>query len=1793
MTVAVIASPSLRNMADLVRLKRSRATCRSWLQREVAKLQTLIEVKEPDVFAIDLALKELEKRLDSWDAAQAAVELEINEEDLQGDLASAGEFRDSCVAVRDRATKLRASGLSRHGDGGSQASQAAIKLPKLDLPRFGGNVQDWPEFWDSFVACVDKSDIDDIAKLAYLKSLLSGEARQSIEGLTLSSSNYSVACDLLKERFGRAERIVFTHVQSLLAFSSQDCSDLRKLQDGLLVHIRSLEGLGFGGDKYGLFLTPLILSKLPSAVRLEWARDGAGKEGDLVYLLKFLKEEVERRERSGALAGPGPGAVAVGPGPGAVAVGAGPGAAAVGPGPGAAAVGPSPGAVAVGAGPSAGAGAERSSGPAHRGRSQRRPRLREVKQPSAAALHAVADAGCGFCGGPHSAVRCPNIDWNSLPVSDRQNKIKAAGLCFTCLKKGHMARSCSVRCSVCNGRHNKLCCYKEHGIPGDKVENVGPSHGVRGTAAVGPSLSCVLGEKCTVLPTARVTVHGAKGPVEATVLFDSGSDRSYVSSALIAKSGAKWVSSQESAYVAFGGGHSRASHSDIYELRLTGAKQVNPAMQVINVMEVPMICAPLQRPRAAARVLSMFDNLELADDYHTERQVSVDILIGLDLFWTLMIPGRVQGADGLVAQLSVFGWVLSGLVEGSLGCAVGCQLLTLGDLHESTVRNLWSLEGIGVCSEESTESDVLSNFGSSVRMVDGRYEVKLPWKEDAASNLMDNRDSAEARLAGLSRKFAKNPHLEVRYNRALKDMEQAGVIAEVPPEEIDSPYPTFYLPHRPVVKESSSTTKVRPVFDASACGPNGVSLNDCLEVGPCLLPNLVEVLLRFRRWPVAVTADVTKAFLQIRLSREDQDAHRFLWSCEGRTRLMRAQRVIFGVCSSPYLLNATIQYHLSRYPDSPLMEEMRENFYVDDFLSGADSKEEASELLSDAQAVMAEASMVLAKCQSNCVIFDRAHVASDCGKEEGVKVLGVMWLPSEDVFTFQGVTLPRDIVPTKRVVLSVMARLFDPLGFLTPFVMTSKCLFQELWQLGLQWDDPLPSASSEAFCRWLNGLELLKDFRIPRCYSEATWRESRAAVELHSFSDASPKGYGAAVYIRVPLGEGSYAVSLVMAKGRVAPLKQISLPRLELLGCLIAARLLVFVRKALRLPDVTPCYCWSDAMIALAWIRASPRKWKQFVANRVTEIQSLTSPSSWSHVSSADNPADLTTRGLSAEELVGSSLWRSGPSWLSGPTGRPAQADGPDTADQEPPVEVAAALAACESDMTDAGSPDGVTAALSSSVSASQYLLDTKRWSSLSRAVRVLTWVRRFIHNARSARVARGRRTRQATAGCYRGELTSDEISEARRQLLVLTQREAYPAEVTALLSGRAVPKSSSLYRLNPFLSDDGFVRVQTRLQMADLSDDEIHPILLPNCHVTELLVREQHLLMRHAGVPTLISALRGSFWIIGVRRIAKRVKRQCILCQKQDARSCNTPVAPLPRARVTQSPPFAVTGLDFAGPVFCLDQPCKKLYICLFTCAVTRAVHLELMDSMSLSDFVLALRRFAARRGMPSEIFSDNAATLKGAAAYLQTQLGHLAPAWRFIAPQSPWWGGWWERLVRSVKSGLKKSLGKRCLTKTELETLLFEIESCVNSRPLVYSGDDSDSSSPLTPSHFLIGRSSGFQSKPVEQPAGVSPVSLSIRARRRRERLDRFWDVWSAEYLRQLPVSVRKFRQHGQLKVGSVTLIRDENVPRLMWPLAVVTKLYASPDGVVRTADLRTARGMRTRAVHRLHDLEVGMEG
>lgn len=1769
-------------MAEL----RARTAAKGWLTRAAAKLEALLErddvASEDWRYEAQVVEGDFIRRLDVFDTAQAAVESALDEDEVMKDVESSAAFRESFDGLRARCRRALSSTTADQDGAGSLSPSAAsschLKLPKLSLPTFSGDVREWSLFWESFQACVHQTDLPEVSKLSYLRSLVQGEARSALSGLALTGASYTAACEILCRRFGRPERLRFLHIEALLNVHQ---TDLQHLQDELLSHIRSLEGLGVEGEKFGVILTPLVLSRLPEDVRLEWARGAEGKEGDLRYLLEFLACEISRRDRSRNLTRLEPGAVQQ------------------------RSSGGHPGAQRAPAGaPAAGS---RSRAPVAAGVARRR---EGPPAPAAAAALQLSSETCCLCSGTHRTAKCPQ--WVGLDCSARLAKARFSHMCFCCLERGHSARSCRVRCTFCKGRHNTLLCFQKEGSsmgrgqgggqtqPGSDSQSLRAVEKGAGSSALrqGASLASQSGGDRVVLPTATVHVIGSDGQaVKARVLFDSGADRTFITESLVKKISPTWEGSVDMRYAAFGGGKGDGVY-DVFKVNVTAAICSMPTVHELEAVRVPIICSPLLRPRIPLEQLDHFLHLPLADSYTTD-DLHIDILVGQDQYWSLVGSGLFRTPEGLVALETVFGWVICGRMGGGgnppgggapVSGGVTCQLLTMTDIPVG--RRLWSCDRCDDVGDSSDES-VLKEFDASVSFNGSRYVVRLPWRADGSvSTLMANREMAEARLAGLSRRLDRDPGMRDRYDSVLQEMEESGIVAEVPDWELVSEHPTFYLPHRPVLKQTGSL-KVRPVFDASAKGPNGVSLNDCVEVGPALTPSLVDVLLRFRRWRHGFSADIVKAFLQIALAREDQDVHRFLWQKEGRTRVMRFQRVTFGVACSPFLLNATIRHHLAQYGDGVAVTEMRDNFYCDDLLSGADSKEEVTAILEEACSVMQSAGMEL-KCSSDnpLQLGERASGAS-----EMVKVLGVQWCQQRDTLTFSGQRFPTDaVVASKRVVLSVIARLFDPLGFLTPFIITAKCLFQQLWELQVGWDDALPESCRDVFSGWLRDCELLQRFEVPRCYSSGApglWTE--ASKELHVFADASPRAYGAVVYLRLAHPDGSVSVSFVLSKVRVAPLKRQSLPRLELLGCQLAAQLFHVVRSALRLPADVPCTLWTDSMIALGWVRGRPERWKQYVSHRVEQIQRLTPVDCWSHCSGSENPADMMTRGVSAKTLLDSRLWLSGPIWLADDAPRPTselsdsavvdEAVGSEA--REPTALQSAVVVGTTPGSDGAGSvalsasqagelsADGPAVLSASSAVGEDVVFSPERYGSLGRATRVLAWVLRFVRRAR--------RTDQSCSPT----LLDGELESARKALLRLAQADCFAAELAALRSGKEVSASSPIRRLSPFL-DDGLLRVRGRLQFSELSYEERHPVIVPRGALAQLIVSEQHELMHHAGVATLMTAVRSEFWVLGLRAIARRVVRACFACRRQDAPALSERSAPLPRDRAERAPPFSVCGVDFAGPLFSGDNPRKKLYICLFTCAVTRAVHLELTEALSLEQFMLAFRRFAARRGVPSTVYSDNARTFTGADVLLRKYFGRIAPHWKFIAPLSPWWGGWWERLVRSVKTALRKTLGKRCLSRAELETVLCEVEACINSRPLTFVGDTPDCPNPLTPNHFLTGHSVGFQAKVAENPSVVSARALSERARVCELRMTRFWSVWRDEYLRHLPPAGTG-SPRGQLRVGDPVLIREDKVPRLQWDFGVVSRVFPGRDGRVRSAEVRTKGGLKTRAVQRLHSLEV----
>ena len=1720
---------------------KARKALRGWCTRKSNSLDTVIKSTPPASIAVlEDAIREFDLQLAQLDAVQEEIQvLFIDEDAMLADLEESADFRDNVRKNRvlgvEKLNILLAAAQplpatpAASSNGDISTALAEVKLPKLELTKYRGDVLEYESWWDVFLLIHESTTIPTISKFVYLKSCLEGEAAQAIAGLKVSEANYGTAIDIITNRFGGKDKRIFSHMTQLIGLSctKPNVECLRGLRDQLLSHTRSLENLEITKEQYGVFLTPLVISKLPTEVRMEWSRDSEGRQRDIEYLLTFLESEIKRRDRSLTVSGP-----------------------------------------------------------------QQPQQVQTPRNSTAAALVSGATAaGCEYCHKNHPTDRCFKL--TKISHSERHELIKKARLCFRCLSANHSARGCFAKCSGCRGNHHLLLCSGRGGGHGNQksqsvesakpavnvdVDNSSQETNAMNVSGVNPNVKKEKGmisinQKLTVLQSAPVVARGRSGSTEVNLVLDTGSDRSFGTSSIIHKTNMEFIRSEYVSTIPFGSEEPSGSLlRHIYNGSLVGKDGLDRS---VNLTEVKTICAPLSQSYIPPEVLEFFGDLDWCQGYQTASDVKIDILIGMDCYWRFVKHKIIPGPyEELVAQDTVFGFMLSGNTdpESRAGPSVNSQLLCIS---KEEVESFWSLETVGISTEEDEVHPQVASLQASLVKSDGRYELPLPWKPGKREQLRNNENMVKKRQLSMSKRVS--PDVKRQVDDIFRGYEETGVIEEV--IDVETPRnPVYYMPHRAVLKPEAVSTKVRPVFNASAKSYNGLSLNDCMETGPNLLANLTEVLIRFRRYKIALVADIEKAFYQISVALEDRDVHRFFWELEGKLRVMRFCRLPFGNTASPFLLIGTLQQHVKALPVTHATQELVQNMYMDNLLTGADTASEVIELIRESSSIMEQAGMNLRQFASNDTDVGSLLAVEFSDKslsDDQIPMLGMKWLTESDVFSYKGPLVDTDLVITKRVILSLFSKLFDPLGFAAPYVLVAKLLFQDLWSKGLRWNDEVDPDCRLTFLRWLDDLEVLRSWEIPRCYTPDGWSCIKN-ISLHVFGDASPKAYGACVYLVCEMPDSSKVVSLVIAKSRLAPLKSrstsstlaggLTVPRLELMAGLLTSRLLVFARNALNLPDRTEFTCYSDSKIALAWIQGDLRRWQPFVANRVKDILKAAPASRWKYCPTDMNPADLLTRGVSADELVNSKSWINGPDFLLDAN-----------LDESPEY----------FDTTEEARHIPHTLAVFTSQEKTA-IFDIERWGSFSKAIRVVTWVNRFMHKFM---LKHGEKFYpkflDSIPDMPADELSFDELQRAKLDLFRDVQRKVYSQETTALKEGKSQPSSSTLSKFSIFLDEDGLLRLKGRIQFSNLSYGEKHPLIIPKGHLTLLLVRFYHIKLQHAGVATMLTSLRNEYWLVGGRLIAKQVKKACIPCQRHDSRPCYQPMPPLPMERVTQAIPFAVTGIDHAGPLFCVEDPRKKYYVLLCTCAVTRAVHLELVEALSTAATILALRRLAARRGMPRLYLSDNAQGFKGCREALVGLFAALAPDWDFIPPRSPWFGGWWERLVGSMKLALKKTVGLRSLTAVELLTVLQEVEACINSRPLTFLSDDSDGIEPLTPAHFILGHNQGFFPRATDTQPVRSAADLETMAEARKTMVDRFWKVWSTEYIRSLP-PLSGPTGKSKLCVGSMVLLRDLT-PRLKWPLGRITEVFPSKkDGVIRTVIVETKNGPLTRSVPRLHDLE-----
>ncbi|XP_046551203.1 uncharacterized protein LOC124260924 [Haliotis rubra] len=520
---------------------------------------------------------------------------------------------------------------------------------------------------------------------------------------------------------------------------------------------------------------------------------------------------------------------------------------------------------------------------------------------------------------------------------------------------------------------------------------------------------------------------------------------------------------------------------------------------------------------------------------------------------------------------------------------------------------------------------------------DGHYQIGIPWKKEVHALPSDNYHMALSRLESTEKKLAKDETIAQAYDDIISQYHKKGYIRKVSSEE-KTHTGKWYLPHFPVVRLDRLTTKVRIVFDASA-KYKGISLNEVIHQGPKLQRELFDVLLRFRRNPVAVMSDIAEMYLQVKLSPDDRPYHRFLWRSMKRDEQAieyEFSRVVFGVNASPFLAQFVSQENANKHQgDLPLAAEtVKKATYMDDSMDSVEDEKTAIELYRQLIELWNRAGMRPRKWLSNShevlsqiPVEERlSEVKLDSGYLPSTKTLGLMWVAERDVFTFTSNLPALNNTISKRIFLRQIAKLFDPLGFLAPFTVRAKIILQEMWTVGLDWDEELDNDLKEKAYQWLMEREDLIHIQVPRCLRCGNKvKETR----LHSFVDASENAYGAIVYAVNTYLNNEISSVIIAAKGRVAPLKAISIPRMELMAAVTGLRLAIAIAKVLDVLIDTVTF-WTDSSNALGWIKNHSRTFKPFVANRVSEVQELTNPCQWRYVPTDQNPADMLTRGIAA-----------------------------------------------------------------------------------------------------------------------------------------------------------------------------------------------------------------------------------------------------------------------------------------------------------------------------------------------------------------------------------------------------------------------------------------------------------------------------------------------------------------------------------------------------------------------------------
>ena len=1642
-----------------------------------------------------------------------------------------------------------------------------LKLPIIEIPTFDGDRKTWPAFWSAFSAHVhNNTSLDDVIKFTYLKSALKGEAASRIQGFVGVGSDYVDAIQLLDECYADKDAIKFELTLKILNLKSprSNREELIAFQIGYKNTIRQLKQYVDTVDQSEWIISPLLQSKLPE----EFKKYLYDRYHVNYYHLKQIDEGItDYVKRFDAQVKP----------------------------------------------------------VTHDRSFEHKPKQQSLSPPTATVQNlSISSKPCIFCQQSHPSRTCDKY----TTVDSRRAQLEALKRCKKCTAP-HSTDTCTTQfipCKTCGkSNHHGYLCYQlnvtktnvntlsvksDSGFKkgsslskGNKVErksnstphsksasDTTPSDNTKKTSQFQVanlqvstlSMSTMLRKDsqyntAAALPTASLKVqsHNLAPAVTARAFFDQGSQRTFITRRLVNKMGLQPV---DQITLGVNVGFNQTCPSRQFDI-VRPIFTLGNRTKRVTALVAEALPSSINTPGLLRAVEKLKSNqCVLADSFDSDEVRDIDILVGTDFYGRFMqgLTNKcgidlIKSSAGylIYGPLPFENTVNSSQVQNVMIARIATESYTPQSIESGLeegcmpVHKLWELDAIGIDATAPSPQDDIAyqQYLDTLQFVDNKYYARLPWKKDHAP-LPPNYKMAVGQLHALISSLRRRPDLLDHYHKIIKENVDNGFIEKVYNPRI-SPK-VHYNTHHAVLKDSP-TTPIRIVHNCSAKASKGPpSLNDCLMKGPSMTEKLANILLIFRTNKYAFSADISKAFLRVGLQEVDRDATRFLWvedPHDPHSKLVtyRFAVVLFGATSSPFLLQATIDHHLQK-SDCPYKDYLSKSFYVDNLVNTTNNEEELLSIYQHANRELLLANMPLREWTSNNAVLLN-HIQRDkIGTQSSeVNILGLTWDVQADSLQLHPVQFPDSMDLTKRKLLSAVSSVFDPLGFFTPVTIMGKCLLQSAWKLEIQWDEPLPSQIQEQWSSIAKDFSQLSTFSLPRSVCSVD-----SLAQLVIFCDASLTAYGAVAYI-VSEGESN----LLITKSRVTPLKSRTLPQLELTAIQLGVQLAHYVRTTLSLITFTNTTVFNDNEAALQWIR-NDNSSIPYVKNRVHHVRELSSDMKILHVSSEQNPADLLSRGVTISKFSKMRhFWFHGPYWLS-------------DLEKWPEQKSYVVVGEIVTDVIDP--PEDPV----------QYLFDPIICSSFRRVIRIT----------------------QRVFGWYARHCLHISLPAAEVHWLRIIQLSEYPHVYKTLANpGTRSRETLPLFKtsdqfikdLGLYLDKKGLIRSRGRLKHSWYHfNDQV--LLPPKSRITHLLIMQAHESIHHGGMSETLSELRRQFWLPKGRQTVKKSLKECRHCRRILAKSLPHPgPPPLPLERVTFNRPFENTGVDFSGAITIRDELTKmpaKVYICLFTCTSSRAVHLELAKDMTASTFLCLFRRFCARFSVPKLIICDNGTNFVATEKYLRSVFQdpsvleyfcHKKVEWKFIPPRAPWQGGFYERLIGVVKGCLRKAIYKRTLNWDDLVTVLYEIEQCVNNRPLTYVESEQKDLQPLTPNHLLRGTSVQVMPSVVTEdrhdPLYIDHELLNVQYNKLSRAVQHFVRIWSTDYL--ISLKEKHFgnnpaNQARPIKVGEVVLVAND-LTRNHWPLGRITKVFPDPDQIVRTVEVFFQGHHSLRTLDKIYPLEL----